>query len=215
MPRFLARLSMHERASEAMVGLLVALAARGGIHISTEHPAEPATLALVSFGATLTWAVLDAFFALMAAKGSRRRWAHLTDDRRDPAERGHEWADEALNHTFLENLEEPAMKRIRDHAIKEAANARPVSPRLTSEDWLTAAAVFVVVPAGRPAAHRAHPPRARPPGRGLGVLRRGPCALGARCSVWRGPGGPAALPGCHFTRRLTERPSRTGRIVVR
>lgn len=145
MVRFLSRLTVHERSSEAMVGVLVALAARGGIQISTEHAAEPLTLVLVSLGATLTWALLDAFFALMAAKGSRLRWAHLTDDRRDPAERGLEWADEALNHTFLQNLEEPAMKRIREQAVKEAANARPVSPRLTSDDWLTAAAVFVVV----------------------------------------------------------------------
>jgi hypothetical protein len=142
---FLWRLSMHERATEAMVGVLVALAARGGLQISTEHAAEPATLALVSLGATLAWAVLDAFFALMAAKGSRLRWSHLTDDRRDPTQRGHEWADEALNHTFLSNLEEPAMQRIRQQAIREAAEAKPVSPHLTSQDWLAGLAVFTVV----------------------------------------------------------------------
>lgn len=145
MTRFLSRLTVHERASEAMVGVLVALAARGGIQISTEHAAEPSTLAWVSFAATLTWAFLDAFFMLMAAKGSRLRWAHLTDDRRDPEERGHAWADEALNHTFLSNLEEEALQRIREQAIREAAQAKPVSARLTSEDWLTALAVFVVV----------------------------------------------------------------------
>jgi VIT1/CCC1 family predicted Fe2+/Mn2+ transporter len=146
-PRFrlLSRLSTHERATEAMVGLLVAIAARGGLQISTEHASEPTTLALVSLGATLAWAVLDAFFALMAAKGSRLRWSHLTDDRRDPAERGHEWADEALNHTFLSNLEEPALQRIRQQAIREAAEAKPVSPKLTANDWLTGLAVFLVV----------------------------------------------------------------------
>ena len=143
--KFLSRLSMHERATEAMVGLLVALAARGGIQISTEHAAQPMTLAFVSLGATLAWAVLDAFFALMAAKGSRLRWSHLTDDRRDPAERGGEWADEALNHTFLRNLEEPSLQRIRQQAIREAAQAKPVSPELTAHDWLTGLAVFTVV----------------------------------------------------------------------
>jgi VIT1/CCC1 family predicted Fe2+/Mn2+ transporter len=142
---FLSRLSVHERATEAMVGLLVALAARGGLQISTEHAAEPVTLALVSLGATFAWAVLDAFFALMAAKGSRLRWSHLTDDRRDPAERGPEWADEALNHTFLRNLEEPSLQRIRQQAIREAALAAPVSPKLTRHDWLTGLAVFTVV----------------------------------------------------------------------
>jgi VIT1/CCC1 family predicted Fe2+/Mn2+ transporter len=152
MARFLSRLSVHERASEAMVGLLVALAARGGVFISTEHAAHPRTLVLVSLGATVAWACLDAFFALLAAKGARLRWAHLTDDSRDAAERGHEWADEALNHTFLRNLEEPSLHRIRAQAVKEAANAKPVSPRLTPDDWLTGLAVFtVVVLAGIPA----------------------------------------------------------------
>ncbi|MHB1261894.1 MAG: hypothetical protein ACYC2H_09295 [Thermoplasmatota archaeon] len=135
-----------------MVGLLVALAARGTARISTQHAAEPMTLVLVSLGATVAWAVVDAFFALLAAKGARLRWAHLTDDQRDPAERGHEWADEALNHTFLRNLEEPALERIRSQAVKEAALARPVSPRLTADDWFTGLAVFtVVVLAGIPA----------------------------------------------------------------
>lgn len=145
MARFLSRLTAHERASEAMVGLLVALAARGGFQISTEHAAEPSTLAWVSFAATLTWAVLDAFFSLMGAKGSRLRWAHLTDDRRDPEERGHEWADEVLNHTFLTNLEDEALQRIREGAVREAAQARPVSARLQSGDWLAALAIFIVV----------------------------------------------------------------------
>jgi VIT1/CCC1 family predicted Fe2+/Mn2+ transporter len=145
MTRFLSRLSVHERASEAMVGLFVAMAARGTARISTEHAAEASTLALVSLGATLTWAVLDAVFALLAAKGTRLRWAHLTDDRRDPAERGPEWADEALGRTFLRNLEEPALRRIRAQAVKEAADAKPVSPRLTADDWLTGLAVFTVV----------------------------------------------------------------------
>lgn len=152
MATFLSRLTVHERASEAMVGLLVALAARGSALISSEHAASPRSLALISLGATLAWAVVDAFFALLAAKGARLRWAHLTDDRRDPAERGHEWADEALNHTFLRNLEEPALGRIRAQAVKEAANARPVAPRLTADDWLTGLAVFTVVTfAGVPA----------------------------------------------------------------
>jgi hypothetical protein len=150
--RFLSRLSVHERSSEAMVGLLVALAARGTARISTQHLAHAETLVVVSLGATVAWAVVDAFFALLAAKGARLRWSHLTDDSRDPAERGIEWADEALNHTFLRNLEEPALQRIRGQAVKEAANARPVSARLTGEDWLTALAVFaVVVLAGIPA----------------------------------------------------------------
>lgn len=152
MARFLSRLTVHERASEAMVGVLVALAARGGALISTEHAASAQSLALVSLGATLAWAAVDAFFALLAAKGARLRWSHLTDDTRDPEERGHEWADEALNHTFLRNLEEPALRRIRAQAVKEAANAKPVSPRLTADDWLTGLAVFTVVTlAGLPA----------------------------------------------------------------
>lgn len=152
MASFLSRLTVHERASEAMVGVLVALAARGGVLISTEHAASTTSLALVSLGATVAWALVDAFFALLAAKGARLRWAHLTDDRRDPAERGHEWADEALGHTFLRNLEEPALQRIRAQAVKEAANARPVSPGLTADDWLTGLAVFTVVSlAGLPA----------------------------------------------------------------
>jgi VIT1/CCC1 family predicted Fe2+/Mn2+ transporter len=152
MVRFLSRLTVHERASEAVVGLLVALAARGSARISTQHAAHAETLVLVSLAATVAWAVVDAFFALLAAKGARLRWAHLTDDQRDPAERGHEWADEALNHTFLRNLEDAALQRIRSQAVKEAANARPVSPRLTGEDWLTGLAVFtVVVLAGVPA----------------------------------------------------------------
>ncbi|MEA3137021.1 MAG: hypothetical protein QOJ26_262 [Thermoplasmata archaeon] len=152
MVRFLSRLSVHERSSEAIVGLLVALAARGTARISTQHAAHAQTLVLVSLGATVAWAVVDAFIALLAAKGARLRWAHLTDDMRDPAERGHEWADEALNHTFLRNLEDESLQRIRSQAIKEAANARPVSPRLTADDWLTGVAVFtVVVLAGIPA----------------------------------------------------------------
>ncbi|HUR26257.1 MAG TPA: hypothetical protein VM327_09625 [Candidatus Thermoplasmatota archaeon] len=151
MARFLSRLTVHERSSEAMVGLLVALAARGSARISTQHTAHAQTLVLVSLGATVAWAVVDAFFALLAAKGARLRWAHLTDDSRDPAERGHEWADEALNHTFLRNLEEEALARMRSQAVKEAANARPVSPRLTSGDWLVGLAVMaVVVAAGIP-----------------------------------------------------------------
>jgi VIT1/CCC1 family predicted Fe2+/Mn2+ transporter len=145
MARFLSRLTVHERSSEAMVGILVALAARGTARISTQHAAHAQTLVLVSLGATLAWAVVDAFFALLAAKGARLRWSHLTDDSRDPAERGIEWADEALNHTFLRNLEEPALQRIRAQAVREAADAKPVSPRLTRDDWLAGLAVFTVV----------------------------------------------------------------------
>ena len=145
MASFLSRLTVHERASEAMVGVLVALAARGSTLISTQHATSSTNLALISLAATLAWGLVDAFFALLAAKGARLRWAHMTDDARDSAERGHEWADEALNHTLLRNLEEPAMRRIRAQAVKEAANAKPVSPRLTSDDWLTGLAVFTVV----------------------------------------------------------------------
>jgi VIT1/CCC1 family predicted Fe2+/Mn2+ transporter len=152
MATFLSRLTVHERASEAMVGVLVALAARGGALISTGHETSPWNLALVSLGATVAWGVADAFFALLAAKGARLRWSHLTDPSRDANERGHEWADEALNHSFLRNLEEPALARIRGQAVREAANARPVSPRLTADDWLTGLAIFTVVTlAGLPA----------------------------------------------------------------
>lgn len=142
---FLSRLTAHERSSEAMVGLLVSIGARGAVGITSRDPIDPWALALVSLGAALTWAIIDAFFALLAAKGERLRWSHLTDDRRDPAERGPEWADEALSHSFLRNLEEPALERIRAQAIREAAAARPVAPRLTTDDWLTGLAVFVVV----------------------------------------------------------------------
>ena len=60
MVRFLSRLTVHERASEAMVGLLVALAARGSAVISTQHEAEATTLALISL-----IEVAVAYFALM------------------------------------------------------------------------------------------------------------------------------------------------------
>ena len=142
---FLKRLSAHERSSEAMVGLLVSMGARGAIRITSHEPVDPVALVLVSLAAALTWAILDGVFALLAAKGERLRWAHLTDDRRDPEERGHEWADEALSHSFLRNLEEPALRRIHAQTLQEAANARPVDARLTANDWLTGLAVFVIV----------------------------------------------------------------------
>lgn len=142
---FLSRLSVHERSSEAMVGLLVSLGARGAVRITSHEPVDPVALSLVSLAAALTWAIIDAIFALLAAKGQRLRWAHLTDDARDPKERGLEWADEALSHSFLHNLEEPALERIRAQAVKEAALAQPVSARLTADDWLAGLAVFIVV----------------------------------------------------------------------
>lgn len=144
-PPFLGRLSVNDRASESIVGLLVALGARGTVRLSSEHAADPTDLVLVSLAATLVWGLVDGFLKLLASKGARLRWAHLTAEARNPARVGHDWAEEALDMSFLAHLDDEARHRIRGQVVAEAGKAEPASPRLAGKDWLDAAAVLVIV----------------------------------------------------------------------
>lgn len=140
----LGRLPVNDRATEAIVGLLVALGARGSARISSAE-ADPLQLAAISLGATVLWGLIDGFLKLLANKGARLRWAHLTGVARDPARRGHGWAEEALDMSFLAHLDGEARRRIRGQVVEEAAASPAANPRLTRDDWLDALAVLVVV----------------------------------------------------------------------
>lgn len=141
----LASLSVHDRAAESIVGLLVAVGARGTFRLSGDHAADPWGLVLVSLGATVTWAVIDAALSLMAAKGSRLRWSHLTRSGTAKHAKGREWVEEALDQGVLAGLDLATQRRIRRHVIEEAAHAGPASSRLTREDWARGAGIFAVV----------------------------------------------------------------------
>lgn len=141
----LANLSVNDRAAETIVGLLVALGARGTFRISSDDAADPWSLVVISLGATLTWALIDASLSLMAAKGARLRWNHLTGQEEVKDAKGHEWIEEALDQGILAGLDHSTQRRIRRHVLDDASRSGQASSRLTRGDWGRAASVVVIV----------------------------------------------------------------------
>ena len=152
MASFIARMTAHDRASEAAVGLIIALATRGTFRIAGGHDVDPFVLAAASLGASIAWGLVDAAIFVLAAKGTRLRWWHITTNSDPHSMVARKWAHEALEQTFLHNLSSSTRSGILNEIVAEGARAQPSNPRLRREDWLTGAAVFlVVVVAGLPA----------------------------------------------------------------
>jgi len=132
-----------DRISEILFGLLMAVTIVGSLSIATAGQDEVRTVLIAALGCNLAWGLVDAVMYLVRelTEKTRRHALALRIRSAEPAD-AHRMIALALP-TGLAPLVGPAELE----AMRSRLNALPASrrPRLTSEDWLSALGVFLLV----------------------------------------------------------------------
>ena len=133
------------RVSEILFGIIMALTFTTTIDAATGGDEEVRTLLYAAVGCNLAWGLVDAVMFLMNALAERGR--DLVTVR---AVHGAATAEEA--HRIITSAMPPALSSIltaedieRVRQGLDRMNDLPPRPRLTTEDWLSAVAVFLLV----------------------------------------------------------------------
>ncbi len=134
-----------ERISEALFGLIMVLTFTCSFSVAEAGRAEVKTLLLGALGCNLAWGIIDGIMYLMGCLAERARSLGTLRAVRaaaDPQKAQRLIAD-ALPTVVAAILDASQLDVIRRH-VQELPEP-PTRPRLTKQDWLGAAAVFLLV----------------------------------------------------------------------
>jgi VIT1/CCC1 family predicted Fe2+/Mn2+ transporter len=134
-----------ERISEVLFGLIMVLTFTCSFSIAGAGHSEVRTMLLGALGCNLAWGVIDGIMYLMGCLAERARTlATLRGvQKASTPERAQRIIARALPPVLTSVLGEPELEGMRQHL---AQLPEPAShPRLSSTDWLGAAAVFLLV----------------------------------------------------------------------
>ena len=134
-----------DRISEVLFGLIMVLTFTGSLSVVEAGRAEIRDMLVGALGCNLAWGIIDAFMYLMACLNERARGLlalRTVRQASDPAE-AHRAIADALPPAVASVLrpEELDLVRLRLKALPDS----PVRARLSKDDWLGAAAVFLLV----------------------------------------------------------------------
>jgi len=133
------------RVSEVLFGLIMALTFTGTLSAATAGREEVRTLLIGVIGCNIAWGLVDAVMFLMSAL-SERGHSLLTVQavRSAPsADAAHSVIAAAIPPVVASLLKRDALETVRVGLV--GMNDLPPSPKLTKDDWLGAAAVFLLV----------------------------------------------------------------------
>ena len=134
-----------ERVSEVLFGLIMVLTFTGSLSAATADRAEVRTMLFGAIGCNLAWGLIDAIMYLMGCLADRAAYQH-TIARVQRAETPEE-ARAAITHSLpavIGSVLSPA-DLDRMHASLSKARKPMAQARLEKQDWLGAAAVFLLV----------------------------------------------------------------------
>ena len=134
-----------ERISEVLFGLIMVLTFTGSLSAAESGRAEVRTMLIGAIGCNLAWGLIDAIMYLMGCLADRstnlRIWQAL---RQAPTpEQGERVLSESLPPIVSEVLTASELLRIREELMRLPGSPPGVS--LRKQDWLGAAAVFLLV----------------------------------------------------------------------
>jgi len=133
------------RVSEVLFGLIMALTFTGTLSAATAGREEVRTLLIGVIGCNIAWGLVDAVMFLMSAL-SERGHSLLTVQavRSAPsADAAHSVIAAAIPPVVASLLKRDALETVRVGLV--GMNDLPPSPKFTKDDWLGAAAVFLLV----------------------------------------------------------------------
>ena len=134
-----------ERISEVLFGLIMVLTFTCSFSIAGSGHSEIRTMLLGALGCNLAWGVIDAIMYLMGCLAERARTLATLRavQKASSPEKAQRAIARALPPVLSSVLGVPELEGIRQHIaqLPEAA----AHPRLSSKDWLGAAAVFLLV----------------------------------------------------------------------
>jgi hypothetical protein len=134
-----------ERVQEVLFGLIMVLTFTGSLSVAEAGREDVRTMLIGALGCNVAWGLIDAVFYLMgclADSGRRHASFRAAREAADPVE-GRRLVAEALPPVVAQVLEPAELEAIRTRLLKLPALGGP--PRLSGQEWLGAAAVFLLV----------------------------------------------------------------------
>jgi hypothetical protein len=134
-----------DRLSEVLFGLIMVLTFTGSLSVAEAGQAEIRDMLLGALGCNLAWGIIDAFMYLMSCLSERSRGllALRTIRQASDAAEAYRAIADALPPVVASALRPQELDLLRQR-LKELPDP-PVIARLSKEDWLGAAAVFLLV----------------------------------------------------------------------
>jgi VIT family len=134
-----------ERISEVLFGLIMALCITGSISVAEAGREEVRTMLLGALGCNLAWGIIDGVFYLMTCLSERGRGLIMLRELRKAA-------DPREAHGIIAGALPPLLASVlspaESESMRERLNQLPELSgglRLTKDDWLRAAGVFLLV----------------------------------------------------------------------
>jgi len=133
------------RVSEVLFGLIMALTFTGTLSAATAGREDVRTLLIGVIGCNIAWGLVDAVMFLMSALSERGHGLLTIQAVRSApsADAAHSVIAAAIPPVVASLLKRDALETVRVGLV--GMNDLPPSPKLTKDDWLGAAAVFLLV----------------------------------------------------------------------
>ena len=133
------------RVSEVLFGLIMALTFTGTLSAATAEREEVRTLLIGVIGCNIAWGLVDAVMFLMSALTERGHGLLTVQAVRSAPspDAAHSVIAAAVPPVVASLLKREALETVRVGLVR--MNDLPPSPKLTKNDWLGAAAVFLLV----------------------------------------------------------------------
>ncbi|MFO0829466.1 MAG: VIT1/CCC1 transporter family protein [Phycisphaerales bacterium] len=133
------------RISEILFGLIMALTFTGSLSVATSGREDVRSMLIGAIGCNIAWGLIDAVMYLVTTITARGRQLAIVREVRDAAEpaAGRELIADALSATVSTPLPESVLEAMRLEVLR--LPAPPAQPRWTTDDFLGALGVFLLV----------------------------------------------------------------------
>jgi hypothetical protein len=134
-----------DRVSEVLFGLIMVLTFTGSLSVAEAGREDVRTMLLAALGCNLAWGIIDAMFYLMGclADNGRVLTTYLAVRKAADPQRAQRLIAEALPPVVASILEPVELETIRRRLMQ--LPEPPALARLSTDDWLGAIAVFLIV----------------------------------------------------------------------
>jgi hypothetical protein len=134
-----------DRVSEMLFGLFMALSFTGAIAVADSGRDEVRSMFIAALGCNLAWGLVDAVMFLVRTVTDRGRWITLLRSVRaaPSADAGRGLIEDSMSRTVAGLVSSAEVEAMRGRIV--ALPSIPSRPRLKSDDFLAALAIFVIV----------------------------------------------------------------------
>jgi hypothetical protein len=144
-PFFRPVLDPADRVGEVLFGLIMVLTSTTALSVATAGHAEVKTMIIGALGCNLAWGIIDAGMYLIGCLDERARGPMMLRDlrRAGSPEQGNRVIADALPAEIVASLSDGDLNGMRQKLLRHPEVA--VRPHLTTDDWLGALAIAVLV----------------------------------------------------------------------